>query len=113
MKTLVKLLLVAAVLNATAHAAMAAWSYYQFKDATQQTIVFGAAATTMQLRDQIFRRAVELEIPIDPDKVSVTRDGARTVASASYTNRVELFPRYFYPYDFSFSVDAFAVSPAP
>jgi len=111
MKTIVKLLIAAAVLNATAHAAMAAWSYYQFKDAAQQTLIFGAGATTMQLHDQIFRRAVELEIPIDPEKVSVTRDGARTVASASYTHRIELFPRYFYPFDFAFSVNAFAVRP--
>jgi hypothetical protein len=112
MKLLIKLLIVVAVLNATARAAMAAWSYYQFKDASQQTLVFGANATTAQLHDQIARRAEELQIPVKPEDIEVTRDGPRTVATASYKHPVELFPRYWYSMNFSFSVDALAVNPA-
>ena len=112
MKTLLKLLIAAAMLNATARAAMAAWEYYQFKDAAQQSIVFGGRATTGQLHDQILRRGQELELPIQPEQIAVTRDGARTLAEVSYTQAVELFPRYHYPFNFSFKVDAVAVDSA-
>ena len=110
MKTIVKLLVVAAVLNATARAGMAAWSYYRFKDATQQTIIFGANATTAALHGRILLRAAELELPVQPENIEVTRDGPRTQVKASYTQRVELFPRYSYPFDFSFAVDALAMT---
>ena len=112
MMTIVKLLIVVAVLNATARAAMATWRYYQFKDAAQQTIIFGADATTDQLHDLILRRASELEVPVEPQNVEVAREGQRTMARASYTQPVELFPRYLYPVDFSFAVEAFAVNTA-
>src|SRR5688572_19610150 len=111
MRTIAKLLVVVAILNATARAAMAAWTYYQFKDAAQQTLIFGASATTEQLHELILRRAVELELPVEPQNLEVTRDGPRTRARASYTQPVELFPRYSYPFDFTFAVDALAVNP--
>jgi hypothetical protein len=104
-------LIVIALLNATARAAMAAWTYYQFKDVAQETIVFGYGATTGQLHDQILRRGQDLEVPIEPEDLVVTRDGARTLAEATYTQPVELFPRYTYPFTFSFEVDAIAVNP--
>jgi hypothetical protein len=110
MKTIVKLLIAAAILNGTARAAMAAWRYYQFKDAAQQTLIFGADATISQLHERILQRAMELALPVEPQDVEVTRSGPRTVATASYTEAVELFPRYSYPFDFSYTVDAVAVN---
>lgn len=111
MKTLLKLLVAAAIINACARGAMAAWSYYQLKDGAQQTILFGADATSAQLRDEIVRRAAELELPVEPAQVEVTREGVRTVAQAAYTQRIELFPGYERPFDFSFTVDALSVRP--
>ena len=111
MKTIIKLLIVAAVLNACARGAMAAWSYYQFKDATQQAILFAGDATDGQLQQQILLRAMELEVPVDPANVQVTRQGPRTVADVSYTQAVELFPSYQRPIKFTFRVDALAVNP--
>ena len=111
MKTIIKLIIAAIILNAVARSAMAAWSYYQLKDAAQQTILFGAGATTSQLQEQILRRAAELEVPLPPGSVTVTRDGPRTRAEAAYTQQIELFPNYRYPFDFSFQVDALSVNP--
>jgi hypothetical protein len=109
MKTILKLLLAAAVLNACARGAAAAWTYYQFKDATEQTILFGGDATVEVLHEQILRRAAELEVPVDPQRVEVTRDGARTLARASYTQAVEVFPSYEYPFEFEFNVQALSI----
>ena len=109
MKTIVKLLVAAAIINAAVRGASAAWSYYQLKDAAQQTVVFGAGATTDDLHGQIMRRAAEYDVPLQPGDLTVTRDGPRTIAEGSYTQPVELFPRYVYPFQFRFSVDAMAV----
>jgi hypothetical protein len=112
LKAIIKLLIAAAILNGTVRAGAAAWSYYQFKDAAEQTLIFGATATTDELHDAIVRRAMELDLPVDPQNVAVTRDGPRTLAEASYTQAVELFPRYEYPFTFSFTVDSVAIKPA-
>ena len=111
MKTIIKLVIAAIVLNACARAGQAAWQYYQLKDAAQQTVIFGADATMRQIHDQIMRRAAELEVPLPAEGLEITRDGPRTVARAAYTQQVELFPRYQYPFKFTFSVDALSVKP--
>ena len=112
MKTILKLLIAAVVINATVRAAGAAWSYYEFRDAAEQTVIFGYGATTGQIQGQIVRRGQELELPVESENVQVTRDGPRTIAEATYTQAIELFPRYRYPYTFTFTVDALAVNPA-
>ena len=113
MKTIIKLLIVVAVLNACFQGARAAWSYYQLKDGAQQSILFAGDASIGQLQQDILRRAMDLEIPIDVQNIQVTRENAnaRTVAQVSYTQPVEFFPRYEYPVTFSFRVDALAVNP--
>jgi hypothetical protein len=112
MKTIVKLVIVAAVVNATVRIAAASWQHYQFEDATQQVLLFGRSATEAQLHEQIAQRAVDFDIPIDPADIEVVRETTRTLARASYTRPVELLPRYLYPMSFSFEVDTLAVNPA-
>jgi hypothetical protein len=108
-KTIIKLLIAAAVLNAAVRGGMAASTYYQFKDRTEQLVIFGAKASPNELQNQILETAAALEIPIDPENVTVERDGARTRAEASYVQPVEFFPNYRYPLNLSFSVEGFAV----
>lgn len=112
MKTIIKLLIVAAVVNATVRVAAVTWQHYQFEDASQQVLLFGRNATETQLHDLIAQRAIDFEIPIDPASIEVVREPSRTLARASYTRPVELFPRYFYPMTFAFEVDTLAVNPA-
>ncbi len=108
MKTIIKLLVVLAACNAIARGAQATWTYYQFKDAAQQTILFGAGASPGQLHTQILEKAMELELPLQPEALTVRRDGQRTIVEASYTQPIELFPSYRYPAQFSFAVDSLA-----
>ena len=109
MKTVVKLVIVLALLNAIGRSAYAAWNYYQLKDGTQQLLTFGAEATPDQLVQEILQKATELRIPLDAEHVDIRRDGDRTSAAVAYTQPVELFPRYVYPVELSFSVDALAI----
>ena len=113
MKTILKLLVTVAVLNAAYQAGRVAWTYYQFKDAAQQALIFGGHASPEQLHAQIMTRATEFGVPVAAEDVEVRRSELRTVAQARYTQPVELFPRYRYPAELSFTVDAIVVELAP
>jgi hypothetical protein len=112
-KTIFTTAIVIAVLNAVGHVGMATWRYFQLRDQAQQLILFGGATSTTELEWQIAQIAEQFEVPVAPEDIVVTRQGARTIAEAYYTMPVELFPRFFYPVDLSFTVEAFSVAGAP
>jgi hypothetical protein len=112
MKTVLKIVIAVALLNAVIRGADSLWSYYKFKDETQRMLLFGSSSTTEELQSQILSAAADLEVPLTAERLSVRRDGRRSVAEASYTQRIEFFPNYPYPVEFSFVVDAVSISPA-
>ena len=111
MKTLFKLVVAILVLNASVRGAMAMWQYYQFKDAAQQIVLFGQRADPEELQANIVAKATELNVPVRPDDVKISRDGTRTIAEGSYVQTVQFFPNYPYPVKFTFLVDAVSLGP--
>ena len=109
-KTVVKIAIALAIINAAFRGGDAAWRYYQLKDATQQLIVFGAQEHTTELHNRIVQKAVELNVPLASENLAVHRQGTRTFVDAKYTQPVEYFPNQVYPVDLTFSVEAFSVS---
>ena len=109
MKTILKLLIAAVILHAVYRAGTSAAAYYQLKDASQQILVFGGRATPAQLQASILAKAEELAVPLAPENVLVERQGVRTTAEASYTDPIELLPRYRYPFTYSFRVEAISL----
>ena len=109
MKTIIKLVITLIILNAIARGAMAAWTYYQFKDATQQLVLFGSRTSTTELHNRILEKAAELNVQLAPENVNIEREGTRTRAEAAYVQPVEFFPNYIYPVNLSFTVEEFAV----
>lgn len=109
MKTILKLIIMVAVLNAVARTGLVAWNYYQLKDAAKQMVTFGAQSSTTDLHNRILEKAAELNVPLPAENVNVHRQGMRTWAEAAYTQPVELFPNYTYPVTLSFSVDAYSL----
>ena len=105
MKTVIKLLIAAAIINATARVGMAAARYYQLKDESQELVTFGGNVVPDELQNQILLKAEELQLPLAFDDILVTRQGLRTTASAAYTDSVEVFPNYKYPIKFEFKVE--------
>ena len=110
MKTIVKILIATAILNATARIGLAAAGYYQLKDASQELVTFGAQTTPGDIENHILEEAQTLNVPLEAGDVEVTRDGLHTTASASYTQSVEVFPSYVYPINFRFSVEALSLT---
>ena len=113
MKTFLKLLIVAIVINASARAGMAAVRHYQFKEAAQQAVLFGASTPTADVRQVIVQRGKELSLPVGPANVTVRRQGGRTWADAAYSQSVELFPQQIYPMNFSFKVESYSTVMGP
>ena len=105
MKTVIKLLIAAAIINATARVGMAAARYYQLKDQSQELVTFGGNAVPGELQNEILLKAEALQLPLAVDDILVTREGLRTIASAAYTDSVEVFPNYKYPIEFQFKVE--------
>lgn len=113
MKTIIKLLIVAAVLNAAARSAVAAWSFYQFKDASQQIALFGSDTPESAIHEQVMEIAVRLGVPVAPEQVTVRREGAVTRIEAAYEQPVELFPNYIRRVPVSFAVEGQAMLAGP
>jgi hypothetical protein len=111
-KTVIKLLIALAVLNAAFRGGLAAWSHFELKDAAQQLILFGSNVPTAQISYLILDKAVELDVPLEAENVDVSRKGNRTVVYASYTKPVEFFPSFIYPLNLSFMVEALSLSPS-
>ena len=105
MKTLIKLLIAAAIVNGTARVGMAAARYYQLKDESQELVTFGGNIIPGELQNQILLKAEQLKLPLAFEDILVTREGLRTTASAAYTDSVEVFPNYKYPIKFQFKVE--------
>jgi hypothetical protein len=113
MKTVLKLVIAIAVVNAVVRAADSAWNYYQLKDGAERALLFGSKLSSQQVHQQIMEAANELRLPLKPEDLSVRWRSGRRHAVASYTQQIEFLPNYPYPILFSFSVDAAAVERAP
>ena len=106
MKTIIKIVIAVALANAAVRGGLVAMSYYQLKDAAQQEVTFGSLISTADIATHIVEKASELDVPLDPDNLDVSRTGDLTVVNASYTQPVEFFPTYVYPLELSFVVEA-------
>jgi hypothetical protein len=113
MKTVLKLVIAVAIVNAVVRGADSVWNYYQLKDAAQRALLFGSKATSQQVHTQIMETANDLRIPLKPEDLSVRWRTGRRTAAASYTQEIEFLPNYPYPVLFSFNVDNVAVGTPP
>jgi hypothetical protein len=113
MKTVLKLVIAAALLNAVVRGADSTWKYYQLKDAAERALLFGSSSTSERVHAQIMERAMELRLPLRPEDLRVHWKTGRRLADASYTQEIEFFPNYRYPVVFSFNVDTVAVGTQP
>jgi hypothetical protein len=109
MKTILKLLIAAIVLNAAVHGGLAAKHYYEFKQAAQEAVLFGADTPVTDIRQMILERAQALNLPLAADDVKVNRQGGRTWADASYRQAIEVFPNQNYKMNWSFSVEGYSM----
>jgi hypothetical protein len=102
-KTLLKLLVVAAVVNGAYRFGMAEYRFSQLKESTRSTLVLGTNTPLEQLKEQILNRAVMLRLPVSAESVSVARQNVTTTAAVSYHQDIEVFPGFTVPREYSFT----------
>jgi hypothetical protein len=105
MKTLIKLIIAAAIIHATWKAGNAYLRFWQFKEEVTEIAQFGVHQADNVLHNRVLDTAKRMEIPIDAEKLTVQRRQARIVIDASYVEPVELIPSYFYPWHAKMHVD--------
>ena len=103
MKTLLKLIVVGAIVFGAYRAGMAEYRASQLKDSTHSMLVLGTDTPTEELHQQILKRAGDLALPVLPENVEVAREGVRTTAKVAFRQEVEIFPGFTYPREHSFS----------
>jgi hypothetical protein len=101
-KTLVKLLIAALIVNACYRVGVTYWEYYEFEDAIEKTIQFSGRSTPEQLTTAVMDLARERSIPLDESGVTVSRVNRQIVVDASYERHVDVAPRL--PRTFQFDV---------
>lgn len=92
MATFFKLLITAFVLNACVRLGMSAWTFFQFQDAVQQAVLFSTNQTAEQLKGRVHEIAREMQLPVDPQTVSVTYQHVQARITATYVDDVRLVP---------------------
>ena len=110
MKTILKLVVALALVNAAVRGGLVAMSYYQLKDAAQQEVTWGGRTPPAQLVSNVLEKAAELNVPLDAENVEASRNGDLTVIGIAYTQPVELFPTFIYPVELAFEVQARTMS---
>ena len=105
MKAIIKLLITAVVLHGVWKAGNVYMRYYEFKDEVTQIAQFGVQKPNNELINAVNGAAKRRQIPLNPAAVTVERPNGRIVIDANYTEQVEVFPRYFYPWDAKVHVD--------
>jgi hypothetical protein len=108
-KTFLKLLVVAAIINGAYRFAMDEYQFSQLKDATHSILALGTQTELEQLKDMILKKAAELKLPVSPEKVTLAREGVRTTVSVSYNSEPEVFPGYKHPRAHSFTDEIAAI----
>jgi hypothetical protein len=107
MKLLLKLVIVAALANATWHLFTVYSADYKFRDAVEYAAESRGGKTDDQLKEQVLALAVEADLPIDADHLSVSHFESRTTVETAYTRPVEFFPGFAYPWTMNVHVDAY------
>ena len=109
MKTLIKLLFAALVLHACWRAGTVFYRYYNFKDSAQTAALFGAAKSEDELHGILMQLAGEMNVPIKPENLRIRRVPNHTYIDSVYTEKIEVVPTYFYPWEFKVNMDVFTI----
>lgn len=110
LKLILKLAVVALVVNAAWRLGSVYLQYYRFQDAATETAQFAGDRPANDLKARMVALAVQYDVPLDEDAVSIRKNELNhTIIDASYQKPVDLFPGYTRQWPFSIHVDVFFV----
>ena len=106
-KLIIKLAIAALIVHGSWRAGTVFLRYYNFKDEVRTTVQFAGVKGESDIRNRILEIANSREVPLAEDHLTVRKEETHTVVDATYTERIEIVPTYFYPYEFKLNVDVF------
>jgi hypothetical protein len=106
MKGILKLALLAVVANATWHVFVPYRSHLRFQDAVHAAALADVERSEEEQRARVLWLANQFDIPLTADGFTVRREPTHTVSDGSYTKPIELFPTVWYPWTFTWHIDA-------
>ena len=109
MKTIVKLVIAALIVNACWHAGASFLRYTKFKDEVQSTAQFASAKSDAELQARVVEIANQLQVPVLAENITVRRKQNHTMIDAVYVDHIEVVPTKLYSWEFKVNVDAFTV----
>lgn len=95
MKTIIKLVIVLALVTACFNAARASLNNYQFQDAVHEGLVFDSRASDAQIVEMVMKLASEYGVPLDAANISIRTVGMDLHVDMSYTTNIVLIPGVF------------------
>ena len=105
LRTLVKLALVALLINASWQLFSVYWAHFKFVDAVQATAQFRGDKSEAQIRARVLELAGEFEVPVTEENLTIQGSRMHTIIDSEYTRLVKLLPGYTYPWRFTVHTD--------
>jgi hypothetical protein len=110
MKTLLKLVVMAAILFATYRIGFAYWEHYEFEDAVKQTAQFTDRDNVDELPNKVLDLAERMQIPLVYEQLKVKREPRRVTIDASYVRNIEVLPGVKRDWDFAIHVSVITLN---
>jgi hypothetical protein len=104
-KLFLKLAVVALLANAVYHVGSEYLTYIRFRDAIRDAAMF-KASNDEDLSARIMELAGEYDVPLEESALTIHREERKVSIAGHYDKPIELVPTFFYPWPFSWSIDA-------
>ena len=110
-QTAIKLAFVALVANATWQLFNVYSPHFKFREAVQYAAQYRGEASDADLRQQVLQSAIQFDVPVAANDVTVSHENTHTTVTLSYVRPVELAPGFIYPWAFSLNIDTYTTVP--
>ena len=110
MKSIIKLIIAALIVHACWKSGIVFWRYYKLKDGAHNTALFAGTRSEAEIHGRVMEIAHQLDVPLDPEKLSVRKEPNHIYINTAYTDKIEFVPTYFYPWEFKLDVDVFTLN---
>jgi hypothetical protein len=107
-KTLLKLAIAALILNATWRIGSEYLKDYELRDATHEAAMIEGQSEE-QLRQRVVELAQKYDAPVSDADVDITVDQRHVFVTLAYQKRIQVVPGYEYPWNFSWTADAYVL----
>jgi hypothetical protein len=111
MGRLIRLVVFAAIAWAAWHGGLAAWRQFQFNDDVEKIAQFGPDRDAGSVLAAVLEAGARYDLPITEKDVRIRQQDrpAELYIDVSYTSKIEILPRYYYPWTFTTSAHGWFV----